>query len=709
MYEEKIEEILSELTLEEKIKMCHGAGLFRTDGIKEKNIPALRMSDGPMGVRNEFPDDSWVPIGNTDDYVTYLPCNMALASTWNTELAYEEGEVLGEEARGRGKDVILAPGINIIRSPLCGRNFEYMSEDPFLISKIAVPYIRGVQENNDVAACVKHFAVNNQETERLNVEVEVDERTLREIYLSGFESVVKHGHVKTIMPAYNKLYGNYCCDSEFLLKDILRKEWNFDGVVISDWGAVHDTKGACEAGTDIEMNVTNNFNEYYFANPLIKAVKNGEIEESVIDDKIRNILRLMFKLNAFSNKRKKGSYNTLEHRRKALKVARESIVLLKNDNKLLPLNQEKIKTVAVIGENANIAHSNGGGSAQIKSLYEITPLLGLKMKLGGNTEVKWAKGYSASSEENEKLFKEAISVAKNSDVVIFVGGLKHTEEDLKLEDNAIDVSKDREVKHRIDSEGYDRSDMDLPYNQDDLINELLKVNKNTVVVISAGAPTKMSTWVNNASTVVQTWYNGMEGGTALAEVLLGEVNPSGKLPVTFPKDIKDCPAHKIGEFPGDKIVKYSEGIFVGYRYYSTYKIKPQFPFGYGLSYTKFKYSDLNVSIEENKNDLCIKVKFNLTNIGDVSGAEICELYVSDKESSVDRPVIELKGFEKVYLEPNETKEIEMQLDKKSLAFYSVDEKSWVVESGEFSILLGSSSEDIKLKNNINIESNYKFK
>lgn len=709
MYEERINEILSELTLEEKVGMCHGAGLFRTEGIKEKNIPPLKMSDGPMGVRNEFPDDSWVPLGNTDDYVTYLPCNMALASTWNTELAYEEGEVLGEEARGRGKDVILAPGINIIRSPLCGRNFEYMSEDPFLISKIAVPYIRGVQENNDVAACVKHFAVNNQETERLNVEVEVDERVLREIYLSGFESAVKYGNVNSIMPAYNKIYGDYCSDSEFLLKDILRKEWSFDGVVISDWGAVHNTKKSAEAGTDIEMNVTNNFSEYYFANPLIKAVKDGEIEEKVVDEKVKNILRLMFKLNAFSNNRKKGSYNTLEHRRKALKVARESIVLLKNDDKLLPLKEEKIKTIAVIGENANIAHSKGGGSAEVKSLYEITPLLGIKMKLGANTEVRWSKGYSADLEEKETLFNEAVNIAKSSDVVIFVGGLKHTEKDLKLEDNALDVLEDREVKHRVDSEGYDKSDMDLPYDQDELIKELLKVNKNTVIVISAGAPTRMSTWIDKASTVVQTWYNGMEGGTALAEILLGEVNPSGKLPVTFPKEIEDCPAHKLGEFPGEKSVRYSEGIFVGYRYYSTYKVKTQFPFGYGLSYTTFKYSDLKVTIDENEADVCINIKFNLSNTGKVSGAEVCEVYVSDKESSVDRPIIELKGFEKVYLEPNETREVEIKLDRKSLAFYSVDKKSWLVENGDFSILIGGSSEDIILKKDINIKSDYKFK
>ena len=419
MSEKKIEEIISMLTLEEKIAMIHGNGLFRTEGVKRFNIPPLKMSDGPIGVRNEFLDDSWIPIGNSDDYVTYLPCSLALASTWNTELAYKSGQVLGSEARGRGKDVILGPGINIIRSPLCGRNFEYMSEDPYVSGKMAVPFIKGVQEN-DVSVCVKHFAVNNQETERLNVEAILDERTFREIYLPAFEMAVKEGNAYSIMCAYNKIFGYHCSNNRALLTELLKEEWEFDGIVISDWSAVNNTELAVNAGMDIEMSVTTNFDEYFFANPLIKAVKEGKIKEEVIDEKIRRILRFMYKINIFSEDRKSGTYNLSEHRQVTLDVARESIVLLKNEDNVLPLEDKKIKKLAVIGENANFTHSNGGGSAEIKALYEITPLLGLKMRLGGNTEVKYAKGYSQDPSAKDKLIEEAVELAKSSDEVIIV-------------------------------------------------------------------------------------------------------------------------------------------------------------------------------------------------------------------------------------------------------------------------------------------------
>jgi beta-glucosidase len=706
--DERIEEIISELTLEEKVAMCHGNGLFRTEGVKRLNIPPIKMSDGPMGVRAEFLDDSWVPVGNSDDYVTYLPCNTALASTWNTNLAHEAGRVLGNEARGRGKDIILGPGINIVRSPLCGRNFEYMSEDPYLTSKLTVPFIRGVQENNDVAACVKHFAVNNQETERLNVEVEVDERTLREIYLPAFEAAVKEGNAYSMMTAYNKLFGYYCSHSEYLIRDILEDEWDFDGVVVSDWGAVHDTVEAAIAGMDIEMNVTNNFDEYFFAKPLEKVVKEGRVTEEIINEKIRRILRLMYKINVFSDDRKRGIYNSPAHRQKTLDIARESIVLLKNENNILPLKDNKIKTLAVIGENADITHSNGGGSAEIKALYEVTPLLGIKTRLGGQTEVKYAKGYSADKSKKEKLIEEAVELAKTSDAVIIIGGLKHTAEDLELENNALTVSKDKEIKHYVDSEGYDKTDIDLPYDQDELIKRVLEVNKNAVVVMLSGAPIKMTEWIDNAATVVQTWYNGMEGGNALAEVLFGDINPSGKLPVTFPKSLDDSPAHKIGEFPGGKTVKYTEGIFVGYRYFTTYNVEPLFCFGHGLSYTKFKYEDLKLSVNEGTENANISVRFKLANTGNRDGAEVPQIYVRDIEVSVERPNIELKGFNKVYLKAGETKEVEIILDRKALAFYSVADKKWTVEEGTFEILVGSSSEDMRLKGKINLTSSYKF-
>lgn len=674
-----IEELISKMTLEEKVSMCHGSGLFRTEAVERLGIPALKMSDGPMGVRKEFNNDKWEPIGNTDDFVTYLPCNTALAATWNTELAYESGKLLGAEARGRGKDVILAPGINIHRSPLCGRNFEYMSEDPYLISRLAVPFIKGVQEN-DVAACVKHLALNNQETERLNVNVEVDERTLREIYLPGFEAAVKEADSYTIMSAYNKFRGEHCSHNQYLLNDILKGEWEYEGVVISDWGAVHDTYEAAYKGMDIEMSVTDNFDDYFLANPLIEKIKSGEIEEKVIDDKVRRILKLMFKLKIFSEDRFKGAYNTAEHREKTLKVARESVVLLKNENSLLPLDEKKLKTLAVIGDNAERLHSNGGGSAEIKALYEISPLMGIKMKLGGNMKINFARGYSEKEEDREKLLSEAIEAAKNADAVVIVGGLNHN----------------------FDTEGADRNDIKLPYGQDELINKVLEINKNTAVVILSGSPVEMSGWISKAQAVVQSWYTGMEGGRALAEVLFGDVNPSGKLPVTFPNTIEQSPAHKIGEFPGDTDVHYDEGVFVGYRYFTSNNIKPLFCFGHGLSYTNFLYSNLSITKEEREEEIKIKVTFSIENIGDAAGAETAQLYVRDIDSSVERPIMELKGFSKVFLKPGEMKEIEINLDKSSLTFYSQVQKSWILEKGEFEVLISSSCEDIRLRDKFEI-------
>jgi beta-glucosidase len=401
--EEIIEELLSQLTLEEKVRMIHGEGLFQSGGVERLSIPPMIMSDGPMGVRKEFEQASWINIGSTYDMVSYLPSNSALASTWNKELAYETGKVLGAEARGRGKDVILAPGINIKRSPLCGRNFEYMSEDPKLIEELVVPFIRGIQEN-DVAACVKHFAANNQETARLSVDTEVDERALREIYFPGFKAAVKEGETLTLMGAYNKLRGEHCCESKFLLGKVLREEWNFDGAIISDWGGVHNTKNAAESELDIEMSVTPEFDEYYMANPLLRAVKNGEIEEAVIDKKIRNILRTMLRLKMLGEvkeNRKSGSYNTPQHRETILNTAREAVILLKNENKRLPIRRHGLKRLAVIGRNAEMLHSDGGGSAEIKALYEISPLMGLKKALGGNVQLSYAKGYYVP-EKDEK-------------------------------------------------------------------------------------------------------------------------------------------------------------------------------------------------------------------------------------------------------------------------------------------------------------------
>lgn len=682
------EQLMKKLTLEEKIGMIHGAELFRTAPVERLNIPALSMSDGPMGVRQEFEPDSWKCIGDNDDYVSYLPCNSALASTWNRELAGITGSVLGEEARGRGKDVILGPGVNIKRSPLCGRNFEYFSEDPFLTKEMAVNYIKGVQ-NWDVAACVKHFAANNQETQRLWVDVKIDEKALREIYFPAFYDAVKKADVYTIMGAYNKIYGKHCCQSDFLLNDVLRKEWNYDGVIISDWGGVHDTEEAANSELDIEMSVTNNFDDYYMAQPLIKLIKEGKISEDVINNKVVHILILMKRLHMLDGKRKSGAYNTKEHQKQALEVARESVVLLKNTKGTLPLSKEKTKELLIIGENADMKHALGGGSAEIKALYEITPLMGITALLGGNTKVTYVKGYcqdpkeelqdsnwqetslengggevvkiktdnKALAEYRKTLRQEAIAKAKEFSQVIFIGGLNH----------------------EYDCEGNDREDMKLPYEQDLLIEELLNVNPNTTVVMVGGSPVEMGRWINRADSLLWSWYAGMEGGTALAEVLFGKINPSGKLPESFYKTHTDCSAHSLGNFAEKETADYAEGVFVGYRYLDTYNIEPEFCFGHGLSYTSFEYKEANII--KDKNEDKTYVECSITNTGNVSGKETIQVYLAPKNHKEDEPIQQLKGFEKVLINPSETVKIKVEIEG-----YSED----------MEVRVGSSSRDIRI-------------
>lgn len=690
---QKARELAGKLTLEEKIGMIHGAQLFQTAGVERLGIPPLKMSDGPMGVRQEFPGDSWVPYGLSDDYVTYLPCNSALAATWNRELAWELGSVLGEEARGRGKDVILAPGINIKRSPLCGRNFEYFSEDPYLTAELAVPYVKGVQ-NWDVAACVKHFAANNQETERLWVDVEVDEEVLRTIYLPAFHEVLLRGGAYSVMGAYNKLYGEHCCQSRFLLGQILRQEWGYDGVVISDWGGVHDTEAAAGSQLDIEMSVTSDFDRYYMAGPLKEKIEKGELDERLVDEKVCRILMLMMRLHMMDGARKKGAYNTEEHRKSTLRIARESVVLLKNEKHRLPLSAADTKRLLVIGDNAEILHSCGGGSAEIRALYEISPLMGIKMLLGGNTQVTFARGYcreeadsgkdqanwqetslengggatqtasqnaAAWSEKQRKLRREAVSLAESDDfdVVIFIGGLNHEQ----------------------DREGNDRPDMKLPYEQDQLIRELLEVRPDMVVVLTGGSPVEMGVWIDRADTLVWGWYAGMEGGRALAEVLFGEVNPSGKLPETFYKKHTDCSAHCWGDFAEKETVHYREGVFVGYRYNDTFGVEPQFCFGHGLSYTEFSYARLRMEQEQTENGKVWYAVCDVTNTGDTAGSEIVQVYLAPRKRDTARPVQELKGFEKVTLLPQETKTVRIQVN-------GYDDS--------LDVRVGSSSRDIRL-------------
>lgn len=698
---ERIERLLGQLTLEEKVGMVHGATIFRTKGVERLGIPPLRMSDGPMGVRMEMKDDAFENCSTADD-VTYLPSNSAIAASWNRDVARASGRVLGEEARGRGKDMILAPGINIQRSPLCGRNFEYMSEDPCLIAELAVPLIEGIQEN-DVSACVKHFAANNQEAGRIGLDVRVDERTLHELYLPGFKAAVQKAHSHALMGAYNRLNGDYCCHSKFLLEDLLRREWGYDGAVVSDWGAVHDTKAAAGAELDIEMDVRPHFDGYYLANPLLEAVRRGEVKEERIDKKVRNILRLMFRLKMIGPEketRRAGCYNSAAHREAVLRAAQESVVLLKNAGGRLPIRRRGLKKLAVIGLNAAQRHAAGGGSAEIKALYEISPLMGLCQLLGGNTEVRYAQGYcpdpqpkdgetadpQALAQKRQALLDEAAALAKSCDEVLLFGGLDHA----------------------YDVEGKDRPDMRLPYGQDALFNAVLDANPRAAVVLVAGSPVDMSAWAGRAQAIVWSWYAGMEGGYALAQVLLGEVNPSGKLPVTLPVRYEDSPAAALGEF-GDAVrTEYKEGLLVGYRYFDTQGVEPAFCFGYGLSYTTFAYRSAQVRTQGSAKAFSVQAEVALQNTGDAAGAEVVQVYVSQAKPSVFRPVQELKGFEKVFLHPGEEKIVSIHLETDAFAWYDTAQHAFTVEPGVFTLRIGSSSRDIRLEKQVRVERPYRL-
>lgn len=726
--EKEIEKLLGKMTLDEKVGMLHGASLFQSGGVERLGIPGVMTSDGPMGVRAEFMRDRWIPSGNNDDNVSYLPSNSALASTWNPYRAYEMGHVLGAEARGRGKDVILAPGINIKRSPLCGRNFEYMSEDPKLTATLAVPFVKGVQEN-DVAACVKHFAANGQETDRLMVDEEIDVRTLYEIYFPAFKAAVQEGNAYSIMGAYNKINGYHCCENKNLLDLVLRDEWGFDGTVISDWGGVHKTKEAAECSLDIEMSVFPDFDEYKLANPLKEAIQKGEVSEEAVNAKVRNILRMMFRLKMIGkqkDERKKGSYNTPEHREMILRTAEESMILLKNENHTLPLNAGKIKKLVVIGQNAAKIHSDGGGSAEIKALYEICPLMGLKTYLGGNTEIQYLKGYHVPDkpktfdhnwqadslddlkdtnigmavrdeanmqemhrkgeeerlkqiekekaeihEKNKALFTQAIEAAKDADAVIFVGGLNHD----------------------IDSEGFDRSDMKLPYEQDMLIDALLDVRKDMIVTFIGGSPVEMP-WRNKASAILWSYYAGMETGNAFAKIIFGDVNPSGKLAETFPQKYEDCVTAKNGQFGVWGKIKLEEGLYCGYRYFDRQHIAPAFCFGHGLSYTEFEYSGLTLKTEKGRD---VKLTFTVKNTGKRAGSEVVQVYIAPIAPKTDRPDKELKAYGKIELAPGKSRKVSLTLKQEDFAYFDEHLHEFIADAGDYEILVGASCEDIRLK------------
>ena len=695
--EQKIHTLISQMTLQEKVSLLHANSKFYVSDIKRLGIPEWALSDGPHGVRAEINRHDWAYAGWTNDSATCFSPGTALAASWNPHLAYERGLVLGEEARFRKKDILLGPGINIIRSPLCGRNFEYMSEDPFLISKMSVAYIKALQ-SKDVAASVKHWLANNQEEHRDSVDVSMSERALREIYLPGFKASVMEGGAYTVMAAYNKFKGDWCSENDYLNRQILRKEFGFKGVLMTDWAAAHTTVKAALTGLDLEMGTDKkDYNEWYFANPLIKAVEEGKVPVSVVDEKVANVLRVMMKTKMFDEAiREKGKMNTKEHQQAAYNDAAEAAVLLQNKGNILPLNFNKIKSIAIIGDNATRRHCDGGLSSEIKALYEITPLQAMQQKFGGRVKINFAQGYekqSAFKEGNNsgqagstkvdwKMIDEAVKLAKESDVAIIFGGLNHD----------------------FDTESADKQKMDLPYGQEVLIREVAKANPNTVVVIIAGSPVKLAGVVYRVPAILWSWFGGMEAGNAVADLLSGKVNPSGKLPFTLPVSLEQSPAHALGNFPGrDLKVNYEEDILVGYRWFDTKKIQPQFPFGYGLSYTDFSISNFSTDKSSYGKNETIHAKFTIKNTGSSYGAEVAQLYVSDPVCSVLRPEKELKAFEKIFLKPGETKTIEMQVKVSDLAFYDESKKGWNTEAGEYILQLGNSSRDIFKKVKISVK------
>ena len=691
--EKRIDNALSLMTLDEKVALCHAQSKFSSPGVPRLGIPEIWWSDGPHGIREEVYWDEWTGANWTNDSCTAFPALTSLAATFNPELSKSYGIAIGEEARYRSKDVLLGPGVNIYRTPLNGRNFEYMGEDPYLASTMVVPYIQGVQQNG-VAACVKHFALNNQEEWRGHINVNLSDRALYEIYLPAFKAAVTEAKVWSIMGAYNQIRGQHCCHNDLLLNKILKTDWKFDGVVVSDWGGVHDTRQAALYGLDVEMGTYTDgltskakfdYKDYYLAQPFLAQIKKGEIPEAVLNDKVSRILRLIFRTNMNRN-RPYGKFVSPEHSQTALRIAEEGIVLLKNENNILPVASEKYTSIAVIGENAVKTLTLGGGSSSLKVKYEVSPLEGL-VKIYGKDKIRYAMGYSSGPstydkvvppvENQDSLLKSAVEIASKADVVLFFGGLNKNQYQ--------------------DCEGGDRKSYDLPFGQNRLISEILKVNKNLVIVLTTGNAVAMP-WIKEVPAIIQNWYNGSENGNAIARVISGAVNPSGKLPFSFPVKLEDNAAHSFGKlsYPGDSINQYyKEDILVGYRWFDTRKIKPLFSFGYGLSYTTFGYGKITTDKKEYTKDETVNVTFTLKNTGTRDGYETVQIYASQPKASVIRPVKELKGFKKVFLQPGETTTVTIPVRILDLAFYDERTGNWNVETGEFIIHNASSAADVK--------------
>ena len=704
--EQRIDDALSRMTLEEKIAVIHAQSKFSSPGVKRLGFPDFWTDDGPHGVRPDVLWDEWEQAGQSNDSCVAFPALTCLAATWNPQMARLYGESLGEEALYRGKGMILGPGVNINRTPLGGRNFEYMGEDPYLASRMVVPYIQGLQ-SKDVAACVKHYALNNDEEYRHQVNVIVSDRALHEIYLPAFKAAVTEAGTWGIMGAYNLYKDQHNCHNNILLNQILKRDWQYDGVVVSDWGGCHNTEEAITNGLDMEfgswtdgltMGATNAYDSYYLALPYKRLIKEGKYSTKELDEKVRRILRLFYR-TTMKRQKPYGFLCSESHYDAALKIAQEGIVLLKNERHLLPLDLSKAKRILVVGENAIKMMTVGGGSSSLKVQREILPLDGLASKLSAlnsQLSIDYARGYVgdtvqsyngvtvgrsiAENRSAEELLKEAVEKAKGVDYVIVFGGLNKS--------------------NFQDCEGHDRKEYGLPYGQDQLVEALAKVNKNLVYVNISGNAVAMP-WVKQVPAILQGWFIGSEAGEALASVLCGEANPSGKLPFTWYQRLEDCGAHALGAFPGTwrddyKIIdeEYKEGIFVGYRWTDKQNIQPLFAFGHGLSYTTFKIGKVTADKTSLTADDKITFTIDVTNTGKYAGSETVQLYISDKQSSVERPVKELKAFNKVYLQPGETRQVSLTIDKSALSFYNDQTGEWTAEPGDFEAMIGNSSSNI---------------
>ena len=701
--EQRIDDALARMTLDEKIAVIHAQSKFSSPGVKRLGFPDLWTDDGPHGVRPDVLWDEWVQAGQTNDSCVAFPAMTCLTATWNPCLSRLYGESLGEEALYRGKHVMLGPGVNINRTPLNGRNFEYMGEDPCLAARMVVPYIQGLQSKG-VAACVKHYALNNDEEYRHQVNVIVSDRALHEIYLPAFKAAVQEAGTWAIMGSYNLYQNQHNCHNATLLNKILKQDWGFDGVVISDWGGCHDTKEAIENGLDLEfgswtdglmMGATNAYDNYYMALPYKQLIQAGKYSTKELDEKVRRVLRLFYR-TTMNTQKSYGFLCSEAHYEAALKIAQEGIVLLKNDRQLLPVR--KAKRILVVGENAIKMMTVGGGSSSLKAQKEILPLDGIKARFA-EAEVDYARGYVGDTVQSyngvtvgrslydlrsaEELTAEAVAKARQADVVIFIGGLNKS--------------------NHQDCEGHDRQAYGLPYGQDQLIEALVKVNPNLVYVNISGNAVAMP-WADKVPAIVQGWFIGSEAGEAIASILAGDVNPSGKLPFTWYARLEDCGAHATGSYPGTwredhQIIDetYKEDLFVGYRWTDKQKIKPLFPFGYGLSYTTFQISNLRADKKKMTGDDQLTVSVDVKNTGTVTGAEVLQLYISDTKSSQPRPVKELKGFKKVSLSPGETQTVTFTIDRSALSFYDEKTGGWIAEPGEFIAMVNSSSASTKNK------------